>query len=157
MERGIKVENFNYIFKEITYEDVLIMDKWKYNGFEKSLYMDSYHESYKKGEKPLKGPQSSAGFSVFNKENMLFGLFEYYFEDDGVFIGLAINPEFVGRGLSKNFILEGINWCRTKYNISGKIKLVVDRRNIQGIKAYEKVGFKFVKRENDELLYSYQL
>lgn len=157
MGRGIKVENSNYIFKEITYSDVLIMDSWKYNGFEKSLYMDSYHDSYKNEESPLKGPQGSTGFSVYNNENILFGLFEYYFEEDGVYIGLAMNPDFVGRGLSKGFILEGIDFARNRYNLKGKIKLAVHRLNIQGIKAYEKVGFKFVKKEGDELLYTYEL
>ncbi len=149
------METLTYQFRLITYYDVLIMEKWKYNGFEQALYMDSYHESYKKGEKPIVGPNGCRGYAVFNKNGELFGIMEYYFEDDGVHLGLAINPCFVGRRLSKGFILSGIEFLKDNFEKFGDIKLEVHRKNIQAIKAYESVGFKFYKRDGDELHYRF--
>ena len=80
---------------------------------------------------------------------------EFYFKPDGVHLGLAINPVFVGKGLSKNFISEGIEFLQTNFSNFGKIRLEVHRKNIQGIKAYESAGFKFYRRVDDELWYIY--
>lgn len=115
--------------------------------------MDRYHESRDRGDIPIKGPRGCIGYSVFNKQNILFGLMEYYFEKDGIYLGLAINPEFTGRGLSRKFILDGIHYLKDNYNIDKKIKIEVQRKNIQAIKAYENCGFKFNKRDGDILLY----
>lgn len=156
MERGTTVGNLTFTFKVITYDDVLIMEKWAYNGFEKSLFMDSYHESHKKGDNPILGPGSCKGFSVFIGENKLFGIFEYYFEADGVYIGLAINPKYVGRGYSKEFILSGLRFAKGEYGVED-FKLAVHRKNIQAIKAYEKTGFTFVKKVDDELYYKIKI
>lgn len=153
MGRDMIRENLTYTFRKITYYDVLIMEKWRYNGFEKCLYMDSYHESYNKGEDPILGPGGSSGFSVFIDGNTLFGIFEFYFETEGVYIGLAINPQFVGRGYSRDFILAGLEFGKDNFN-TDVFKLAVHRKNIQAIKAYDKTGFKLFKRDGDELHYS---
>lgn len=145
----------SYQFKPITYYDVLAIEDWRYNGFEKRLYMDDYHESYNKGEVPLLGPRKCKGFSVFNSQGSLFGIIEFYFEHDGVHLGLAINPNYIGRGYSKEFILGGIDFLKREYRYGGNIFLEVHRKNTQGIKAYEKVGFKLYKRVDDELHYIY--
>ncbi len=147
------MESLTYLFKSITYYDVLQIEAWQYNGFEKCLYMDAYHESYKRSENPLLGPRGCRGFSAFNNLGELFGIMEYYFDSDGVHLGLGINPQFVGRGYSKVFILDGINFLRREFNYEDRILLEVDRRNIQGIKAYENVGFKLYRRVDNELHY----
>lgn len=147
------MESLIYRFEPITYAEVLEMEQWKYSGFEKVIYMDRYHESWDRGDDPIKGPRGAFGYAVYNKENRLFGLFEYYFEVDGIFLGLAINPQFVGRGLSTKYINDGIKFLTHNYTIDKKIKIEVHRKNIQGIKAYEKCGFKLSKRDGDILLY----
>lgn len=149
-------DNLVYNFEQIKYCDVLIMEKWRYSGFEKCLYMDSYHESYTKGENPIIGPGGCKGYSVFIDGNTLFGIFEFYFEEDGVYIGLAINPLYVGRGYSKDFILAGLEFGRKNFDID-EFKLAVHRKNIQAIKAYDKTGFTLFKRDGDELYYKLKI
>ncbi len=129
------------------------MESWRYKGFEPAIYMDRYHESKERGDDPIRGPRGCIGYSVFNNHNDLFGLMEYYFEDDGVYLGLAINPQFVGRGLSSEFIFQGINFLKENYTLDKEIKIEVHRRNVQAIKAYERCGFHLVKRECEILLY----
>ncbi|MBN2617107.1 MAG: GNAT family N-acetyltransferase [Spirochaetales bacterium] len=140
-------------FEPINYSEVLEIESWRYNGFEKAIYMDRYHESRERGDNPLKGPMGCVGYSVYNDSNILFGLMEYYFQDDGVYLGLAINPIYIGRGLSTAFITSGIDFLNEEYKGHKKVKIEVHRKNIQGIKAYEKCGFKFKQREDDILLY----
>lgn len=154
MVRSLKLENLTYRFEPINYAEVLIMEEWVYSGFEKSIYMDRYHESRDRGDNPIKGPRGCVGFSVYNKENTLFGLFEYYFEKDGVYLGLAINPLFTGRGLSKPFIQDGLMFFKEHFKNNEKVKIEVHRKNIVAIKAYEKCGFNFTKRDGDILLYT---
>lgn len=129
------------------------MESWRYSGFEKAIYMDRYHESKKRGDCPLKGPRGCYGYAVYNIENEIFGLFEYYFEDDGVYLGLAINPDYVGRGLSTKFINDGIDFLTQNFTFDKQIKIEVHRKNIQGIKSYEKCGFRLSRRDGDILLY----
>lgn len=142
-----------YKFIPITMDHVTIIEKWRYNGFEKQLYMDCYHESSNRGESPLKGPRGSKGFAVY-KDNRIAGLFEFYFEEKGVYLGLALAPDLVGRRLSKDFILSGIEFGKDHLGLKGRVYLEVDRRNIQGIRAYEKTGFKVTGRVGDEIEYS---
>lgn len=147
------MQSLIYRFEAITYAEVLEMEAWKYEGFEKAIYMDRYHESRERGDDPIKGPRGCIGYSVYNSENRLFGLFEYYFEDDGVYLGLAINPLFLGRGLSTQFIFDGISFFQANYTTTKEIKIEVHRRNIQAIKAYEKCGFRLSSRDGEILLY----
>lgn len=147
------MEALTYRFEVITYSDVLQMERWRYHGFEKVIYMDRYHESRERGDFPLKGPRGCYGFAVYNVDNTLFGLMEYYFEKDGVYLGLAINPLFTGKGLSTQFIKDGIIFFRTNFKRGDKLRIEVHRKNTVAIKAYERCGFTFSRRDGDILLY----
>lgn len=153
MERDLGVVILIYRFEPITYSEVLEMESWRYQGFEDAIYMARYHESKNRGDDPIRGPRGCIGFSVYSRDNKLFGLFEYYFEKDGIYLGLAINPLYTGRGYSTQFILDGISFLQRNYTLDKNIRIEVHRKNIQGIKAYEKCGFKFVRRDGDILLY----
>ncbi len=142
----------NLRFNPIEYHDVLEMEKWKYNGFEKAIFMDRYHESQERGDNPLKGPRGCFGYSVYS-DTGLFGLMEYYFEEDGVYLGLALNPIYVGQGFSREFIGKGVEFLKDNYTIEKPIKIEVHRRNIQGVKAYEKCGFKLIERKDQILIF----
>lgn len=148
------MKNSSYQFKKIRYDDVLEIEKWRYYGFEKRLYMDVYHESYIKKLNPLLGPRNCLGYTAFYK-NELFGLMEFYFESDGVHLGLGINPIFIGKLMSRDFILSGIDFLRSNFDNVKRILLEVDIRNIQAIKAYEKAGFKLLRKVDNELHYIY--
>lgn len=53
--------------------------------------------------------------------------------------GVAINPNYFGKGFGTKMILEVIDFCKTK-RIS-RIELSVDTKNEKAIKLYESVGF----------------
>ncbi len=147
------METLTYRFEPINYSEVLQMEEWRYSGFEEAIYMDRYHESRDRGENPIKGPRGCFGFAVYNKENVLFGLMEYYFEEDGIYLGLAINPLFIGKGFSTKFIHDALYFFKKNFKNESKVKIEVHRKNTAAIKSYEKCGFKFSKRDGDILLY----
>jgi RimJ/RimL family protein N-acetyltransferase len=53
--------------------------------------------------------------------------------------GVAINPNYFGKGFGTKMMLEVIDFCKTK-RIS-RIELSVDTKNEKAIKLYESVGF----------------
>lgn len=142
-----------FLFEPIKYSEVLEIEGWRYSGFEKRVYMDRYHESMKRGDSPLRGPRGSHGYAVYSEDRILFGLMEFYFEESGVFLGLAISPLFVGRGHSSDFIHQGIDFLDLHYPEHKPVKIEVHRKNIQGLKSYEKAGFKLKSRDGDILLF----
>lgn len=145
-----------YKFKEITLSEVDEMCKWKYDGFMDTLYMQPYYDNYEEG-KPLKGPANCDGFSVY-KNGLLFGLFEYYDKGDFVEIGLALNPEYVGKGNSLTFIQSGIDFLIGHYKyVKDFVVLSVEKGNVAAYKAYLKFGFEEVKETEEEITMHYYL
>ena len=53
--------------------------------------------------------------------------------------GVAINPNYFGKGFGTKMMLEVIDFCKTK-SIS-RIELSVDTKNKKAIQLYESVGF----------------
>jgi putative acetyltransferase len=53
--------------------------------------------------------------------------------------GVAIQPEYFGKGCGKKMMLEIIDFCKNK-SVS-RIELSVDTNNEKAIKLYESVGF----------------
>lgn len=145
-----------YNFKEITLNEVDEMVKWKYDGFMETLYMKPYYDNYVEGQS-LKGPANCDGFAVFKNDDF-FGLFEYYLKEHFIEIGLAINPAYVGKGLSQQFIKEGIEFLVDKYNYQNDyIVLSVEKDNIAAHKSYLKFGFKEVSSNDEEITMHYYL
>ncbi len=142
-----------FTFKKIAIKEIEQMAKWSY-PFMEVMYMKPYFENYEQG-KELKGPLNCDGFAVF-KDEQLFGLFEYYNVTDIIEIGLAIAPEFAGKGLSQQYIDEGINFLIDHYDYKGDIiTLNVEKENIPAYKAYLKFGFQVVKEaEEIEMKYN---
>ena len=130
--------------------------KWKYDGYMKDIYMKPYFDHYNELTGEMKGPLSCDGFAVFQEDD-LFGLFEYYLKEDGIEIGLAINPLFIGKGLSKDYILEGIKFAIKKYKYTNEyIYLAVEKENIPAYKSYLKSGFIEYDRDDEEILMRYK-
>ena len=145
-----------YTFKRITIGDILKIKEWKYKkGYMDVVFMKPYLDNYMHN-KPLKGPANCDGFAVF-KGKILFGLFEYYIKDD-IEVGLAINPEYVGEGLAKSFIKEGIEFGVKQYDYKKDyIRLVVEIKNKPAYKAYLKAGFIEIDRNEEEIIMHYKL
>lgn len=145
-----------YTFKQITIGDILKIKEWKYKeGYMKDIFIKPYLDNYMRN-KPLKGPGNCDGFAVY-EGNILLGLFEFYVNDD-IEIGLAINPEFVGKGLAKTFIKQGIDFGVINYNYKmDYVKLSVGIENLPAYKAYLKTGFVEIDRNKEEIMMQYKL
>ncbi|AUD62709.1 hypothetical protein BK010_03575 [Tenericutes bacterium MO-XQ] len=140
-----------YILKPITIDDVYAIQAWRYTGFMKEIYVEPYITSYNEFG-VLRGPENCDGFGVFVNDS-LFGIFEYYWKDSTMEIGLAIHPDFVGKGLSDAFINAGIAFGISHYGYEkGFVQLSVEIDNIAAYKAYLKNGFVEVSRDLKEIL-----
>ncbi|MFO7815207.1 MAG: GNAT family N-acetyltransferase [Halanaerobiales bacterium] len=139
----------DYVFKPMKITQARVINKWKYQGVVKEIYMDPYFESFEKGDIVLEGPGGCEGFAVYHK-NEITGLFEYYTTDNIMEIGLALNPKFVGKGLGLDFLLAGLKFGIKNYNYKKEfIKLNVDKNNKPAIRLYKKAGFEIYKKNDD--------
>ena len=146
-----------YKFKPMTLDFANEIVKWKYTGFMKSIYMKPYFDNYNEDTSEMKGPGNCDGF-VAVEGNDIVGLFEYYHHDDCMEIGLALSPDYIGKGLSKNFILDGMMFGVKKFDYKKDfIKLCVELGNVAAYKAYLKVGFVEKDRNSEEIEMIYYL
>lgn len=141
----------DFKFIPMTLDYANIIKTWEYDGYLKNIYMEPYFKNYDKTTGRMKGPGGCEGFAVLNIDKLI-GLFEYYFTDGIMEIGLALNPETVGKGLGKKFIEEGIKFGIERFNYNKDfIKISVNSENKPAIKVYEKVGFKEYMKNEDEI------
>ena len=146
-----------YNFKKMNMEYANEIASWKYRGFMKSIYMDPYFDNYNPETKEMKGPGDCDGFAAL-VDNEVIGLYEYYIKGDIIEIGLALNPKYVGKGLSKDYILQGIAFMVKEYNYKNSfVQLAVEEDNKEAYHAYLKVGFKEIKKEDEEIIMYYYL
>ena len=113
--------------------------------------MKPYFDNYNDLTGDMKGPLKCDGYAVF-KDEQLFGLFEYYNKEEGMEIGLAIHPLYVGKGYSKEFIKEGIQFLMKEYKYNHEyVYLAVENENTNAYKAYLKFGFVEYDKDEDEI------
>ncbi|MCF7924012.1 MAG: GNAT family N-acetyltransferase [Candidatus Izimaplasma sp.] len=147
----------NFEFKLMNIEYLREIKEWRYDGFIKAIYTKPYFDNYEEGMAIIKGPDNCDGYAVFYNNN-LFGLFEYYILEEYIEIGLALNPIYVGKGYSKDFITSGIIFFINHYDFNYEyIVLNVDKENISAYKAYLNAGFKEIKEKNNEVEMRYFL
>lgn len=147
----------NYEFHPLNLNMLDIISTWRYVGTMEEIYIKPYYDNYNSLTKKTTGPGGCIGYGVYDKETLV-GLFEYYFYDGIMEIGLAIAPNFIGKGLSKIFILAGIAFGKSTYSYDKSyVQLHVDINNIPAKKAYLNAGFVEVSCDNDEILMYYYL
>lgn len=122
---------------------------WRYEGFEKELFMQPYFDSFEtKGV--LIGPGGAEGFAVLS-EGELYGLFEFYRGSEYMNIGLALHPNNVGKGYGCMYVEQGVKFGIENFAYAKEfIELTVHKMNIPAIKVYEKVGFEVFEDEGEE-------
>lgn len=140
-----------YEFRPMTLEYAKEIKEWKYDGYMEDIYMDPYFDNYNEVTGEMKGPGNCDGY-VAIYEIEVIGLFEYYFKDEVMEIGLALNPKYVGKGLSKEFIKQGIYFGIVTYSYKKDyIKLSVEPDNTAAYNAYKKYGFYEYNKTDDEI------
>ncbi|WP_412989587.1 GNAT family N-acetyltransferase [Pediococcus siamensis] len=81
-------------------------------------------------------------FSVLDKQDRLFGIYEYQFHNGIMEIGLGIRPEDTGKGYGEQFVKQCIAFGQQHYHYFSKITLEVASFNQRAIHLYQKMGFK---------------
>ncbi|RDY70664.1 GNAT family N-acetyltransferase [Halobacillus sp. SY10] len=128
-------------FRPIKVEDVKQIDSWNYDGFVEKVEMAPYFESLKQTGK-LQGPGGYEGYAAFH-ENEVVGLFEFDVNGRIMEIGLALRPDWIGKGIGATYVKQGIAFGMHHYHEDvNEIRLEVDEQNKAAIRAYEKIGFK---------------
>ncbi len=130
-----------------------ILGNWQYDGYVKKIYVDPYLKNNEKETDQMRGPGGCYGFVAIDLEkSQLVGLFEYYFNDDSMEIGLALNPALIGKGLAKNFVLKGVEFGVNYFDYAGDyVKLHVNTNNVPAVKAYRQAGFALASQDGDKL------
>lgn len=157
IENTEKIMNkYHYIKMRKAYADII--KEWRYDGYMKEIFMDPYYENVNSKTGIMNGPGKCDGYAVLDSAQII-GLFECYIKEKGIIeIGLALNPEFVGKGLSREFILQGIDFIKKAYDYRKPyIQLTVEINNKSAFYAYLKAGFIEDSRDNDEVLMKYYL
>jgi len=141
-----------YEFVQMNLEYAEQMNTWEYNGHVKTIYVEPYLKSLDDRTGKITGPEGCEGFAVL-AQNTLVGLFEYYFKEEILEIGLGLNPDLVEQGHGEAFVKAGIAFGIKNYNYKQEfVKLDVDINNNSAIRVYKKAGFKEYKREADSIM-----
>ena len=147
-----------YTYERINKEHLNEIESWKYpGGFMETIYMAPYHTNFKEKGVYL-GPLDCDGYMVLDNGKP-FGFFEYYHKENGLIeIGLALHPDNVGKGLSKEFILDGIQFGIKEFNYEKDLILItVEMGNDAAFYSYLKTGFVETKRTDEEIFMEYKL
>jgi len=136
--------------KQMNYDEAKLISKWIYQGLCSIYSMDG-------SDNCINELLNGYYFSVYNKENNLIGYycfeqsaqvpigkqFGVYDDKDVTDIGLGIKPDLCGQGLGFDFLINGLEFARSKLSVKG-FRLTVATFNQRAIKVYERIGFKRV-------------
>jgi RimJ/RimL family protein N-acetyltransferase len=136
-----------YTFNKIdenSYNEILT---WKYEG-ELSIYDLENHET------TLSELMDNDNYDFFvgiSEEDELVGYLECFFKEDGTMeIGHGLNPTFMGKGLSYDFISESIDFAIEFYDYNNEtIIICVEPFNAVAKKVYSRIGFDVVEEEDE--------
>ena len=110
-------------------EERAALDGWRY---------DPPYDFYNGEDEPVLNPER---FFVVSDGGELIGF--YYFDDrqDTVEIGLGLRPDLTGKGLGREFVLEGVAFAHDRFP-GRRVTLNVAAFNERAITIYERVGFR---------------
>ena len=85
-------------------------------------------------------------------ENIVLAHVACQFDNNNIWVGWSLNPDFCGKGMGKEFVSRCFDEiCKIKNYKNGNIYLRVVAWNKRAIKCYEKAGFKYYKTILDEI------
>lgn len=85
-------------------------------------------------------------FVGFNESEEMVGYMECFFKEDILEVGHGLNPIFIGKGLSYDFILDSIEYAVEKYDYSGEvIRILIEPFNKRALKVYQRIGFTIIE------------
>ncbi|NLB42921.1 MAG: GNAT family N-acetyltransferase [Clostridiales bacterium] len=85
-------------------------------------------------------------------ENMVLGQVACQFDNNEMWVGWSLNPDFCGKGIGSDFIKQCVEeLCRVKNYKKGYIYLRVAAWNKRAIKCYQKIGFEYINTILDEI------
>lgn len=136
-----------YRFEKLNEEYFNQIATWKYEG-EFSIYDMENHET-KLSE--LLEQENYEFFVGINEEvGELVGYIECFYKDGVLEVGHGLNPSFMGKRLSYDFILESIEFAIEFHDYTGDaIKVCIEPFNTLARKVYSRVGFNVVEEEED--------
>jgi len=143
-------DSMEFRFVPMTLEYAEQIKHWCYNSYVKSVYVEPYFTSFKETG-VISGPGGCAGFAALI-DNNLAGIFEFYFQDDVIEIGLALSPELTGNGHGKDYVLQGISFGIKKFKYQGDyVQLSVNVENAPAVAVYKKSGFEVHHQKDNEI------
>ncbi|MCA1023827.1 GNAT family N-acetyltransferase [Halobacillus litoralis] len=138
-----------FTFVPLTMDLVDEIDAWDYEGFFEQVVMTPYYESHSE-EGKLKGPGGCEGYAAL-LDGKTAGLFEFTPKKASLEIGLALKPEWIGRGFGVTFVRDGIAFGLQQYEGIRSVTLTVSVENEPAVTVYKKAGFSIVREKAGEV------
>lgn len=105
-------------------------DVYNYMSFKEALTNNS----------PLLRAENKDNYICFWENETLTAYISIYQKNDRVFIGIALSPDYCGKGLGKAYLKQGIETAKSRHP-GNDIWVQVRSWNIRAIKCYESCGF----------------
>lgn len=135
-----------YIIKNMNDDILKEIVKWKYEGEYEEYNLETY-ENLVARKSSITLPEKSKNYLCYFDNKRLIGYTNLVEKENGdLFLGVGLAPEYCGKGIGKELLLDTINKAKEKY-ISRKIVLQVRSWNKRAVKCYENIGFKVTKVE----------
>jgi ribosomal protein S18 acetylase RimI-like enzyme len=120
---------------------------WRYKGEYAVYNTPSYEEMIQKNS-GLVNPDKKENYHCFiNEDGKLIAYLNLLKRDNNtIFLGIGLAPEFCGKGIGKEILKEGIKIAEVKYR-DCSIELQVRSWNKRAVKCYKSAGFVITKTE----------
>lgn len=126
-------------YGHLTEADKRQICEWHYDGVY-AIYDLPAFESMKKREMGFLNPQRDRNFLGFWEDGILIGYVNLREEEQEVFIGIGIRPEFCGYGYGSCVLTKACEISKERYP-EKSLYLEVRHWNIRSVRCYEKSGF----------------
>ena len=116
------------------------LSRWRYDG-EYAVYDESPYEEKRAKGSPLLDPDHRGRYTCFYDGDTLMGYINLARMEGAVYFGIALAPDYCGRGYGPVVTRKAMAMAREKWP-SLPLRLVVRIWNARAIRCYEKAGFR---------------